>query len=415
MRHFLAALARDTSANILAIGGFGALAMVGGGGLAVDAVSWYLWKRQLQQAVDSGALAGSYALSAGQDATAAAGDDIDKNENTVITLQAVNTPPTSGAWTSSSTAVEVIATTQRPLPFTSIFMPTPPVIQSRAVAAFVSEGEHCIISLATSGIGVNVSGTANVLLGCGVGANSESADAIKLEGSSWLAASPLSAVGGIEYGSTNIPNTTNLNPYGLALNDPLASRGLTPPSTPSGCTANAFEVTPKQTVTLDPGRYCNGLALKGTVTLNPGVYIVDQGELYITSHADITGEGVTFILTGNNTNNIATANFAGGAEISLRAPTAAENATWENILIYQDHRGSATRSELVGGSDFEMEGIVYMPGSTMRFAGNAGQHADCLLMVAHRVILTGTTSFDNNCPSDYDDLDLSGRRMRIVE
>lgn len=415
MRQFLAALARDTSANILAIGGFGAMAMVGGGGLAVDAVSWYLWKRQLQQAVDSGALAGSYALSEGRDVTAAAGDDIDKNDNTNIIVQAVNAPPASGAWSGSSTAVEVIATTQRSLPFSSVFLATPPTITSRAVAAFVSEGEHCIISLADSGIGVNVSGTGDVLLGCGVGANSQSANAIKLEGSSWLAASPLSAVGGIEYGSNNLPGTTDLNPYGLALEDPLASRNLTPPASPAACTANAFEVSPNQTVTLSPGRYCNGFALKGTVTLSPGVYIVDQGEFYISSQAAVTGEGVTIILTGTNANNVATANFAGGADISMRAPTAAEDAVWENILIYQDHRGSSTRSELAGGSDFDMEGIVYMPGSTIRFAGNSGQHSECLLMVAHRVLLTGTVSLDNQCPSGFDDLDLSGRRMRIVE
>lgn len=414
MRNFLAELARNTKANILAIGAFGAFAMIGGGGLAVDAVYWYLWKRQLQQAVDSGALAGAYALSSGLAVSAAAADDIDKNSNTAIVVQSVTSPPASGAYAADATAVEVIATTSQELPFTSLFL-APPTIRSRAVSAFVSAGEHCIISLAETGIGVNVAGTADVLLNCGVAANSVSGNAIDLDGSSWLTGSPLSSVGGIDYQTSNIPSTTDLNPYGLAQSDPLASRNLLPPSSPAGCAANNYEVRPRDTLTISPGRYCNGLALKGTVTMSPGVYIIDKGEFYVASSATVIGDGVTIILTGDNANNMATARLAGGAELSLRAPTSAEDATWYNILMFQDQIGSSTRSEIAGNSLLDMEGIIYMPGSTVRFAGTSGQHSECLLLVAHRVVLTGTTSLTNNCPSDYDGLDLSGRRMRIVE
>lgn len=415
MRKLIRRIARDTSANILAIGGFGAFALVGGGGLAVDAVFWYLWKRELQQAVDSGALAGSHALYAGGDVEGAALLDLNRNTGAGSTLESTSAPPTSGDWAGDASAVEVIASTSRRLPFTSLFLDAPPTIRARAVAAFVSQGEHCIISLATTGVGVNVAGTADVLLGCGVGANSTGSQAIYLEGSSMLAASPLSAVGGIRHGTGNFPAGTDLNPYGLPLPDPLAARNLAVPSSPAGCTANALVVSPNTVTTLSPGRYCNGLSLKGTVTLNPGVYIIDRGTFEVTSQATVQGEGVTIILTGSSTGNIATAQIAGGADISLSAPTIDDDPQWANILLFQDPRGTATRSEIAGNTQFNLEGVVYLPGSTVRFAGSSGQHSECLLMVANRVMLAGVSSFDNDCPADYASLDLSGRRMRIVE
>ncbi len=415
MFQFLQSIIKDTRANIVAVSAIGAASLVGGAGLAVDAVYWYLWKRQLQQAVDSGALAGAYALSAGRDVTAASTNDIGLNSNTAITVQSVTSPPATGAYAANNTAVEVIATTSKRLPFSSLFLTSPPVIHSRAVAAYVSEGEHCIISLAETGIGVNLAGTADVLLTCGVAANSVDVDAIDLDGTSWLTGSPLTAVGGIEYSDSNIPSTTNLNPYSAAQEDPLASRGLTTPSSPAGCSENNFAVNANESVTLSPGRYCNGLTIRGDAVLSPGVYIIDKGDLKVNSQASITGEGVTIILTGQNNGNVSTLDFAGGADVDLRAPSQSEDATWYNILVYQDQIGAVKDSKLNGDSDFNMEGVVYMPNGPLSFNGSSGQHSECLLMVAYRISISGETSFSNNCPSDYDDIDTSGRRMRIVE
>ena len=408
-------LIKDTRANIIAITAVGAASLVGGSGLAVDAVYWYLWKRQLQQAVDSGALAGAYALAAGLEVTPAATLDITKNSNTTITVQKVSAPPTSGAYSGNTSAVEVIATTSRELPFSSMFLDAPPTIRSRAVAAFVSGGEHCVISLAKTGIGVSVAGTAKILLTCGVAANSVDIDAIDLDGGSWLTGSPLSSVGGIEYNADNIPSDTNLNPYGLPQIDPIASRNLAPPASPAACTENNFQVQPSTSATISPGRYCNGMSLKGNVTMNPGVYIIDKGEFHISSQASVLGEGVTIILTGDNANNMATARFQGGADVELRAPTQSENATWHSILIYQNQIGAKAMSELVGDSDFNLEGVVYMPNGSLKFAGSSGQHADCLLLVAYRLQMTGETSLATDCDIEYQDFDTSGRRMRIVE
>ncbi len=54
-------LKSNTSGNALMLVGIGLPAFIGSAGLAVDAAQWYQWKRELQFAVDQGALAGAYA------------------------------------------------------------------------------------------------------------------------------------------------------------------------------------------------------------------------------------------------------------------------------------------------------------------------------------------------------------------
>lgn len=62
-----------------------------------------------------------------------------------------------------------------------------------------------------------------------------------------------------------------------------------------------------------------------------------------------------------------------------------------------------------------LEGILYLPLGDLAFNGSAGQHADCLLLVANKVDFSGVSSLDNDCPIEYDDFDLSSRIIRVVE
>jgi hypothetical protein len=409
-------LGADIRGNVLALTGAGTFALVGGAGLATDAVQWYMWKRQLHQATDAGALAGAYALSQGAASVdASVQRELDRNSNTAIVLRAVNTPPASGDFTGQASAVEVIATTQRRLPFSSLFLPTPPSIRTRSVAAMVRDGEHCVIALAPDGIGVNLAGTARVELGCGVAANSDGGDAIDLDGGSYLLGSPLTAVGGISSGSSNLARGTQLSPYSVAQQDPLASRDLGVPASPSACAANNLTVQPNRPpVTLSPGRYCGGMTLKGQVTLSPGVYIIDEGSFYLTSQANVTGEGVTIILTGSTPNKIATVKMDGGATANLRAPTPAEDETWHDILFFQDQDAEGQLSSFAGGSSARLKGITYMPGGTLRYTGGSGHEAECLFLIASRVSFTGTTKIRNQCPDEVAD-QFAAASVRIVE
>lgn len=413
----LARLGACRSGNVMTLTGAGFVTLVGAAGLGVDTAQWYLWKRQLQQAVDAGARAGALGLIQSDFDDSVAARELGRNaDNTLdVTIEAINSPPHSGAYTGDTGAVEVIASTHQKLPFSSVFIDFAPHVRSRAVATRVADGEYCVIALAPSGIGVKAVGTADVNLGCGVGANSAIQAAIDLNGTSWIDAPSFHAVGGIDASSRNIPSTAELQPYGLPISDPLADRGLEAPTDPEGCTYNKYANTPSSTVTLSPGRYCNGMTLKGDTTLQPGVYIIDGGVFDVESSATVTGDGVTIVLTGSGPGNAAYAKIVGGSTMNLSAPTAAQDPLWKNVLFYQDPIGSDHESTFAGGSELDLTGVIYFPSGDVKFTGNSGQHAECLLLVANHVTFAGTSSLNNNCATDYADLDLSAPVVKVVE
>jgi len=309
----------------------------------------------------------------------------------------------------------VIATTSRALPFSSVFLNIAPTIRSRSVAASITEGQHCVISLAKNGVGINATGNAIVNLGCGVSSNSVGSTSIDLTGTSFLGATPLSTVGGINYAPSNIDPDTELVTYSVEQEDPIASLGLSVPASPAACAANNYTLNPNNSATIGPGRYCSGITVRGDLIMSPGVYIIDRGDFDVGSQGTVSGEGVTIILTGSTPSNVAAIKIVAGSEVDLRAPTAIEDPTWKNILFYQDPIADYPLSTMAGNSDFNMEGVIYMPKGDLRFTGSSGQHADCLLLIANRVNFVGDSSLDNNCPTDYDDLDTNVHRVRVVE
>lgn len=413
-------LRKDLKGNVLIISAIGAASMVGAAGIGVDTVEWYLSKRQLQQAADSGALAGAMNLFRGEEITNAATGEVDRNYVDGFNIIRIVNPPQEGDWTGDAGAVEVVVSASRALPFSGIFLQNAPTIQVRSVAATVAVGEPCVLATATDGIGIDVFGSAIADLDCPVASNSPDGVSVDIGGSSFLDSDLIMSVGGIDYGAGNIPSDAAIVPYGLPIEDPLASRGLTPPVSPNACTRNNFSVSPSQTVTISPGRYCNGMDIKGRVTMNPGVYIVDRGAFKINSQAEVVGDGVTIILTGSSPSNVATLQINGGAELDLRAPTEAEataagDADWAGILFYQDELGDGTQHTVNGGADINMEGIIYMPTAELTYNGNSSQSAQCLLMITERIRFGGTNRIANNCNDEIDDVDASARIIRVVE
>lgn len=433
MRAFLKRLKDDLRGNILVMVGAGTAALVGSAGLAVDAVQWYLWKRQMQQAVDAGSMAGALAISNGGDWEMAAKLALSRAADQTYVIEKLTNPPDTGGYTTDNTAIELIATTSRALPFSSVFMADPAVIRVRSVAVGIGEGEHCVISLKKNGVGVGVSGTAKVNLGCGVAANSKSTPAIKLDGSSLLTATPITAHGGIDYAASNIASGTRLLPYQGQVADPMADRNLQVPNAPCDTAGkNGIAISPSTTTTIGPGStsgiandsngdgyttICGGLDVRGNLTLNPGVYIIDGGDLKVNSGARITGHDVTLILTGDNAGKMADIDISGSAIVDLTA-TDDDASDWDGVLVYQDPIGSNHVSTINGGSNLGLEGIVYLPNGEVQFNGNAGQHADCLLLVASTVNFGGESSLDYDstaCPFDVDSVNNGSIVIRVVE
>ena len=435
MRDFFKKLRKDVKGNVFLLAGAGTIALVGGAGLGVDTVQWYLWKRQLQQAVDSSAMAGGQALSQGRSYTTAATKELNRNrDNSISTgfnLVSMTSPPASGAFAGNTRAVEVIATVNNNLPFSSLFINIAPTIQARAVATTLTDGEFCLYSLAPTGVGINIAGTVNVALGCGINANSGGLTAVDFDGGGHLSGSPVAAHGGIDYTSTNVDPGTQIQSYGPVQDDPLA--GLYNmsdiPSSANGCDATNIHILPHQNITLSPDadgykRICNGIFVQGDLTLNPGVYIIDGGSFRVNSTASIYGEGVTIILTGNSAATVATVDMQGGAHIELRAPTAVDDpafiaTSWYGMLLFQDPTANTSTitnsNRFAGDSVSDYDGIVYMPKANVTLTGSTGMTAQCLKLVSFRIAITGEANIGNNCPAEVTGVNTGARIVRLVE
>ncbi len=233
-------------------------------------------------------------------------------------------------------------------------------IQVSAVATFGSQ--ICILALEPTDpqafeIG-NRTFTAN---NCSIHVNSSnSVDALSGNSNGTIIADSICVVGGYDPDPTYSP----MPETGCApIPDPLAS--LAAP-TIGACTVTDYALS-SGSDTLNPGVYCNGMAVNtnGTLTLNPGTYIVKDGAFDVGGGASIVGDGVTIYLTGTG----AQLDFSGGGLLDLSAPT---TGAFSGILIYADRNmDPSVVHSLKGGTGSIYQGVVYMPSTGLLFAGAA--------------------------------------------
>jgi uncharacterized membrane protein len=124
---FIRKILNDRRGNALAIACAAMPLVVGAAGLATDTIQWTLWKRQLQRAADSAAIAGVYDRSSSNGATTTVpttvSHDVSLNLHTWMGLKTgyptVAYPADSGV---KKWQVTVTLAVQEPLPFSSYLM-----------------------------------------------------------------------------------------------------------------------------------------------------------------------------------------------------------------------------------------------------------------------------------------------------
>ena len=106
---------------------------------------------------------------------------------------------------------------------------------------------------------------------------------------------------------------------------------------------------------LNPGVYCGGLTINGAskVELAAGVYVIKDGPLTIGDSSVITGEGITFYLTGET----ALIYFQDDSELTLTAPTSGD---FEGVLVFQD-RAFGGRHVWDSKAPTTLHGTIYLP------------------------------------------------------
>ena len=215
-----------------------------------------------------------------------------------------------------------------------------------------------------------------------------------MSGSSDLTVECATLVGGYDVGGVADLNTTCSAPKTNRppIADPYAD--LEVPEF-SGCDETNFQVNPSDTVTISPGVYCNGMTLKGNVTMDPGVYIIDQGTFQVNAGATVTGDGVTIILTSSTGSDHATVTVNGGANMDLSAPTSGD---YSGVLFFQD-RDSDTDGDnkFLGGSTTEFTGALYFPQQEIRFTGGNAAGGNCTQIVSRIVTFSGNADLNNSC------------------
>jgi len=418
LRH-LRALYRDTSANAMVLSAFAILAMIGGAGLTTDTVQWTLWKRQLQRMADSGAISGAYAVAAGADASAAANAEIGRYSYITSTVTTtIETPPTAGPYSGNSKAVRVVLSTSRTLPFSSLFMSATPTIQAEATGAAVSFGQFCLLSLeTTTATGVTFQGSSDTRLGCGVATNSQGNPAVNASGSSYIVASPIAAVGNVPT-SSNYQTGTTIIPYTIPQADPYASLPMA--SVPNSCNSG-FSDSPQSVTNISiPGgqttKCFTDFNVKGTVTMDPGIYIIDGkngGSFSLGAQANLTCNGCVFLLTSSGSaSNVATINMNGGATVTITAPS---TGTYAGVMFYQDRAATnVTTNQVNGNASSKFQGAVYMPKQDVQFSGTSGMNTHCLQIVSRRITMTGNNAIQNDTCTGTGSQAVTGTQVRLV-
>jgi Flp pilus assembly protein TadG len=402
--NWLKRLRESERGNALAIGAATLPLLLGSAAFTVDTIHFSLMKRQLQRAADSGALAGAYAVSQGADESIAVHNDLDENS-----FPALSEPENifSGPSLGFEQTVRVRLTASRSMPFMSIFTNGPSTITGEATAALIQDGTFCVLSL-YDGLdpGIDVGGNAELNLGCGMATNSRGEDAVTATGSSSVSATPIMAAGGLDGDDNNFTGDSTLQPYSAQQTDPFAD--VPNPPAQSGCTAVSNGPS-DPTLELTPGCY-SSMDLKGTVTMAPGTYYVYGGDIEFGSQANVTGTGVTFVMTGPD-GAAGDLKWNGQATLNLSAPT---SGTYETLLFYRDRRASNIEIKINGGASATLRGAFYFPTSDIEFTGNAGMNVTCLQMVGQILRFRGTAEINNSCPASANMPGFQATYVRLV-
>ena len=403
MLQTLARFARDDSGASAVVIALCMTVLMGFAGMAVDVGVWYADKRSAQGAADAAAFSGAVDGATG-----------DSNDRVVATAKAiaaqygftdgtggvsvtVNTPPTSGTHQTAGAVEVIVAKTENPM-LTTFFV-NAASIKARAVALAGSNGgNYCVLALdpesgasVTTDIGLTGNATVDTSK-CGMYVNGAGSSALTVGGSSTLLAKYLSIVGNYTTsgsGSLTVSGTKTTGASPVA--DPYASLATPTPGACAG--SNSFQGT----VTIQPGTYCNGFSANAgaSVTMSPGVYVIDRGTFSLNGNSTVTGTGVTIVLTSSTGANYATMSINGGAVFHVTAPSSGATA---GLAIVSDRNApTSTVSTLNGGSTMWMTGAVYFPTQTVTFTGGNNTSSSCTQLIAYHIRYSGNSAFDINC------------------
>jgi hypothetical protein len=395
----------DKSGSALAIAAASLPLMIGASGLACDTIQWTLWKRQLQRAADSAAIAGVYDRQANAGSTAntkkVVERDVVLNHHSGISLTndpSITYPANSGAVMHQ---VRVSLALRKRLPFSSLFMSSPPTITAIATAGSIAAGgDACVNARETSASksGIIISGTAGISMpDCVMFSMSPSSNSAAAGGSSSVEAEAVAGVGGIQ--ESNNWNVKSYRPYSPPIDDPFAK--VTPDPGQMNCSTSTLTDTTSLATLLamqTTGINCFASLSVGSnrsLTLPAGTYYINGGDANI--QGTLNCNSCTIVLTNKNTATnaqIGQLKVNAQAKMNMTAPT---DGPFKGIAVYQDRRATDSNgtNKINGGSGSIIQGALYFPSQQLDYNGTGTLEAICTMFVARRVNFSGNNTTTN--------------------
>jgi Flp pilus assembly protein TadG len=420
--------------------------LVGSAGLATDTIEWTLWKRQLQRAADSGALAGVYTRINTDTAAAvnsAVNADLALNNHTDVALATgypvIERPNDDGT---KKKQVKVTLQISKTLPFSSLFITAPPIRATATAASVPGGAQYCIMGLdpSVASTGVEISGSAYVDLGdCSLIANSTNPTTAASNGSSsgggqgsTVKAASLAAAGGVQYSSSWA--VADYDPNSPAAADPFKD---IPAPKSTDCTKNitldGSKNIDRSTTDVAGDVVCitnvkngspDGLTVQKTTILGSATYVINGGNLVMNNNnASLSCTGCTIAMTKfGDQANTGSVKLTGGA-LSITAPT---TGTYQGIAFYQDRlatdTGQKTQNQINGNSGQSVTGAIYIPNQSILYNGGGSysglgtEVGACMMLVAKRVEFGGNSKIKalDQCTGAGEPKSEAGQRVRLV-
>ena len=364
--------------------------------VAIDGGNLMHMRRRAQAAADAAAVAaaeevvGGYSTTDQQNAATAVaklnGFDttLSKNPATVSCCNA----PVGGNYSGSSSYIQVVVSQPVTTYLAGVIKLGPTItISGRGVAAANQTAPTCVCLEGTSGMDLNMSNNAKLTASsCGITIDSSSSNAAQVVGSANVTSSSIGSISSSGYPS-GVNNGGSLGTGTKVVQGISTSCAPPVPTAPtytggSSCTndpspnfqgGSSYAVGPGSTngTTQSGNLTCYNSLTVGdnakAVTLNPGIYVINGGELHFESGANNAsnkgGNGVFFYLVGS-----ASLVIDNGANVNLSAMT---SGTYANTLVYQVASDTNALS-VQGGSNTSFSGAIYAPGAAVTLGNGSG-------------------------------------------
>jgi hypothetical protein len=258
----------------------------------------------------------------------------------------------------------------------------------------VSPGQPaCVLALnPTASEAIKIQGSTEVSMpGCVVASNSSAPDSVYRGGSARIEAACVLATGGaVGFGSGSDLECGAPLEHQYPSFDPLES--VAPPSY-TACR----QIPGGKSVTLSPGTYCNK-NWSGSITLDPGVYVLRDIDINLNGNGSLTGTGVTIFLMGNSQFTV-----NGNSVVKLSPPS---DGDYAGITIFQA-RDNPSSMDIAGTSGSDISGFIYAPDASITYTGNSDTSAGdgCLRVVGDAVEMNGNSAIKSDCTAE-----LGGRK-----